>query len=231
MKAMSQINFKLYSEIIDESTSEERLNEIFGLFKNNAKVEKLRKEREALLAAKKKAVADKDAAWKAAKDRADAENRSEMYWKNKTARAKQADARAGELDWVKEEALQEAMTIRHDHKSLVTSLEHFGSTEENPDGRRDLNQALKIMGKKVPEDKVWAYNTDEHQEQFERISRKLKVQNPDEPDLNDLLRAKFERVKKMNGTTFLKRGNVVALLSDSHPTTYLVSAKELESAE
>src|SRR5574343_176357 len=223
MKAMSQITFKLYSEIIDESTSDERLDEIFGLFKNNAKVEKLRKEREALLAKKKKAVADKDKAWQAAKDSVDAENRAEMYWKNKSDRSKQADARAGDLDWATE-SLNEAMTIRHDHSALVTSLQHFGDENENPDGRFDLMQALKIAGKKVPEDKVWAYNADEQAEQFVRISRKLKVQNPDEPDLNDLLRAKFERVKKARGTTFLKRGNVIALISDNHPVTYIVTA-------
>ena len=42
------VSFKKYLQLIDSRTelSEEQVNEIFGLFKNNAKIDKLRAERE-----------------------------------------------------------------------------------------------------------------------------------------------------------------------------------------
>jgi hypothetical protein len=231
MNAMSRISFKQYSEVVDENTSEDRLNEIFGLFRNNAKIEKLKKDREKLLAAKKLASAEKDAAFARAKQSVDGENRAEQFWKNKTARSHQADARGrGELEWAEKAGMREGLVteaMRHDHDALVKSLNHFGSRAENPDGYRDLMSALKIADMRVPDDKIWAYNFEDFADVFTRISRKLKVQNFDQPDLNDLLRAKFERVKRLNGSTFLKKGNVIAILSKDDKTTYLVLGKDL----
>lgn len=235
---MSQISFKQYSEIVDEATSEERLNEIFGLFKNNEKVKKLRQDREKLLAAKKAAMKKRDDAWKKAKD--EVENRNggfdPLERGSGTMRSQQAVGRAAERDWVSgmvgESVLAEGVTMRHDHGALVTALDHFGSQAENPEAYRDLVQGLKILNLKVPQDKVWAYDADGFADIFERVSRKMKVQNPDAPDLNDFLRAGFERVKKFRGTVFLKKGNVVAMLDDSSegvPTTYLVGGKELDT--
>ena len=59
---MSKITFSQFSKFIDsdEDFSDEQINEMFGLFRNNAKLEKLKKERERLkgLSAEKKKELD-----------------------------------------------------------------------------------------------------------------------------------------------------------------------------
>ncbi len=60
---MSKLSFKTFAKFVDleGEVSDEQINEIFGLFKNNSKVEKLRKEREKLknMSAEKKAQIDR----------------------------------------------------------------------------------------------------------------------------------------------------------------------------
>lgn len=58
---MSKLSFKAFNQFVEGDLSEEQVNEIFGLFRNNAKLDKLRKEREKLknMSAEKKAQIDR----------------------------------------------------------------------------------------------------------------------------------------------------------------------------
>jgi hypothetical protein len=60
---MSKVSFKKFVEFVesDDEFTDEQINEIFGLFRNNTKLDKLKKEREKLkgMSAQKKAELDK----------------------------------------------------------------------------------------------------------------------------------------------------------------------------
>lgn len=75
------ISFKNYVEFVSlDEADDEQITEIFGLFQNNSKIEKLKAERDAL----KKKMADreearkKDAMWANAKKKADDEEASKL---------------------------------------------------------------------------------------------------------------------------------------------------------
>ena len=67
---MSNVSFKKFVSFVnlEGDVSDEQINEIFGLFKNNDKVEKLKKERERLKGMSDKKKAELDQALKDFKD-------------------------------------------------------------------------------------------------------------------------------------------------------------------
>ena len=90
-----------------ESLSEEQLNEIFGLFKNNQKYDQAKAQREKLKQALDAKKADekkkKEELWKKAKERADAHNGgfNTQERGSGTFRSQAAMGRSAELDWVR----------------------------------------------------------------------------------------------------------------------------------
>lgn len=102
---MSQISFKNFSTFVDlnEEPSPEQLQELFGLFRNNEKLNAIKKKKEELKAAeekKKKEISQaKDAAF--AKRRGEIQNPSAdpLQRGTNSSRSVQAANRAADLEW------------------------------------------------------------------------------------------------------------------------------------
>lgn len=107
------VTFKKFVQFveIEGEPTEEQINEIFGIFRNNQKLDKLRAEREKLkkLSPEKKAALDKalqdfkdgkKPGQKGAEDEKDDGNPLERG--SKTMRSQQARGRAAENDWVRD---------------------------------------------------------------------------------------------------------------------------------
>ena len=98
------IKFKKYVEYVsqEEELTEAQLDEIFGLFKNNQKIEKIKADREKLKQDTAKKVAD----WRAKKAQAmmqqgnDEDNEVAKNKQLKSTPKAAASGRAAERDWV-----------------------------------------------------------------------------------------------------------------------------------
>jgi hypothetical protein len=234
---MSKISFKTYSRIMSESTSEEELNEIFGLFKNNSKIEKLRAEREALKKKREDAKKKFDDKWNAMKKREEDEKNGGFDTRERgsgTMRSQAAQGRAAERDWVRGmtegKLTEETIAFRHDRDALIIDLHHFGAEDKNPEGVRVLRMVLKLMGIKIPNDTLYCYNADGFPQEFTRIMRKVGMKNPSEPELIDFKNDKrWTKVKRLETNTFFKRGNMIAVVADEgDPSTRVfIAGKEL----
>lgn len=113
--------FKQFNAFVDasdeqlESLSEEQLNEIFGLFKNNQKYDQAKAQRDklksALDAKKDEERKKKDALWKQAKERIENERRGLAGSSSGTFRSQAAMGRSAELDWVRNATSESAQWV------------------------------------------------------------------------------------------------------------------------
>lgn len=98
---MKNLSFKKYTEFVSnpEDYTDDQITEIFGLFRNNEKLEKLKAEREKLKKETNKKVAD----WRAKKE-LEAQMKDQPRAKNDQRREVNprtaAGGRAAEMDWV-----------------------------------------------------------------------------------------------------------------------------------
>jgi hypothetical protein len=107
-----KISFKQFNDFVEtDDLTEERVDEIFGIFRNSEKIEKLKAEREALLAKRKEEQKKKDAIFKNAKKRIEDEEQWEKERGKVTMRSQASQGRAAELDWVRgmQEGLEKPM--------------------------------------------------------------------------------------------------------------------------
>lgn len=232
---MSKLSFKTYNRIMAEATTEEELNEIFGMFKNNDKIEKLRAEREALKKKREDAKKKLDKKWSAAKKAEQDEKNGgfdPMERGSMTMRSQAASGRSAERDWVgnmDEGKLNEG--FRHARRALLTDIEEASSINDFPEVVNLFRSALRIMGWKVPQDKVYTYAVNSFKPEYTRIMRKLGVRNPSAPEMKDFKEADFEKVRSYKGFTFMKKDDVLVMVANDEDqadlNTVFVGAGEI----
>ena len=125
------ISFKKFAEFValPSDPSDEQITEIFGLFQNNAKIEKLKKEREKI----RKDTQKKVDAWKAKKELAASMNTSgadkDQQPANQTV-SRSASGRAAERDWVSNMATESKEKDIHDvifaFRSVYAHMDRLG---------------------------------------------------------------------------------------------------------
>lgn len=135
------------------------------------------------------------------------------------------------MQFKKLQALAESKTqlneaFRHVRQALVLTPDHLGSTADNPEGHRMLVTALKIFDVKVPETKVYMYDADGFEKEFQRIMKSQKVTHYEWPEATDLKNAGFTLAKTSAGNKFFKKGNLMVVVdtqADGAPPTVLVN--------
>ena len=144
-------SFKQFSKFVDASDdelanlSEEQLNEIFGIFRNNAKIDAAKAQREKLKKAEqdKKAELDKarTLAWQKAKERVERENGgfNPKERGTGTIRSQAAMGRSAELDWVRSAASESA---RHIVDALVEGSIAVHQVYHEPIGQDEREVSL-----------------------------------------------------------------------------------------
>jgi hypothetical protein len=134
---MSNITFKQFNTFmsIEGEPTDEQINEIFGVFKNNKKIDDLKKKRAELTAAQKADKARKDAIMKTAAAKArgqQPEDEDEDAPKgSSSARAQQARERGAEYgDWRVAEEVE------------GSDIEHFSTSQLHAQVKKLLNQQV-----------------------------------------------------------------------------------------
>lgn len=135
------------------------------------------------------------------------------------------------MQFKKLQALAESKTqlneaFRHVRQALVLTPDHLGSTADNPEGHRMLVTALKLFDVKVPETKVYMYDADGFEKEFQRIMKAQKVTHYEWPEATDLKNAGFTLAKTSAGNKFFKKGNLMVVVdtqADGAPPTVLVN--------
>jgi hypothetical protein len=156
-------SFKQFNAFVNASDedlaalSEEQLQEIFGIFKNNQKFDQAQAQRDKLKAAmdakKKAAAAKKDEIWKKAKERVEAENGgfSTAERGSGTFRSQAAMGRSAELDWVRNATSESAhwvLDALEEGLKAIHQVFHEPVGQDEREVSRVLKEAVKRFNKK-----------------------------------------------------------------------------------
>jgi len=104
--------------------------------------------------------------------------------------------------------------FRHRRQAMVRTLDHFGSRSENPEQYMELQMILKLLDAKIPETVLYAYDADSYSKEFTRIMKAQRVVNYEYPDVQDLKRSGFKKIKFSRGTTYLQKGGLLVAVAD-----------------
>lgn len=70
--------------------------------------------------------------------------------------------------------------LKMDNEAMVSTIDEFGSKDENPSGYNELKAVFKIFGlKDGDENKLWAYDEDAWETEYKKLAKALGIDAED----------------------------------------------------